>query len=104
MTTTVTGRDGNRINVRFEGETRCAKGGADGYAYEARLLGKATFDIQSGRFTAFELVAIGPRWGKGNCNLRHDDPGPAAMGVVFTLAGDTPADRIPPANIARYGW
>jgi hypothetical protein len=49
-------------------------------------------------------VAVGPRWGKGNCNLRHDDPGPAPMGVVFTLAGTTPAARIPPAHVGHYGW
>jgi hypothetical protein len=104
LTTTITGRDGDRLSVRFEGETRCAKPDPDGYGYEARLLGKATFDLKAGRFTAFELVAVGPRWGKGNCNLRHDDPGPAAMGVVFTLADDSPADRIPPTHVGRYGW
>jgi hypothetical protein len=115
LTSIVTGRDGDRISVRFEGETRCAfKAPAiqatpaasavqDG-GYEAKLLGKATFDVRAGRFMAFELVAVGPRWGKGNCNLRHDDPGPAAMGVVFTLAGDAPVDRIPPAHVGRYEW
>ncbi|HEX4588458.1 MAG TPA: hypothetical protein VH120_00905 [Gemmataceae bacterium] len=104
LTSTVTGRNGERVELRFEGTTRCAKADPDGYGYEARLLGKATFDLKANRFTAFELVAVGPRWGKGNCNLRHDDPGPAAMGVVFTLADDTPADRIPPAHVGRYDW
>jgi hypothetical protein len=104
LTTTVTGRDGDTVDVKFEGETLCAKPDPEGYGYEARLLGKATFDLKAGRFTAFELVAVGPRWGKGNCNLRHDDPGPAAMGVVFTLAGDTPADRLSPTHVGRYGW
>ncbi len=104
ITTTVTDRNGDRVSIRFDGESRCAKAGPEGYGYEAKLLGKAVFDLRRGRFTAFDLVAIGPRWGKGSCNLRHDDPGPAGMGVVFTLAGDTPADRIPPANVSRYGW
>jgi hypothetical protein len=104
LTATVTDRAGDRVNLRLEGETRCATPDPDGRGYEARLLGRAKFDLAAGRFTAFELVALGPRWGKGNCNLRHDDPGPAPMGVVFTLAGTTPADRIPPAHIGRYGW
>jgi hypothetical protein len=104
LTATIVGRDGDKVSARFEGETRCAKPDPNGYGYEAILLGKATYDLAAGRFTAFELVAIGPRWGKGNCNLRHDDPGPATMGEVFTLAGDTPADRIPPTHVGRYGW
>jgi len=48
-------------------------------------------------------VAIGLRWGLGNCNLRRD-PKPAPMGIVFTLAGDTPAERLPPAFVSRYEW
>jgi hypothetical protein len=104
LTTRVVGRDGNTINVLFEGKTRCAKPDPDGYGFEAKLLGKASYDLKAQRFTAFELVAIGPRWGKGNCNLRHDDPGPADMGVVFTLAGNAPIDRLPPTHVGKYGW
>jgi hypothetical protein len=100
----VAGREGDRVGLRFHGQTRCAKPDPDGYGYEARLLGEATFDLAAGRFTSFELVALGPRWGKGNCNLRHDDPGPAGMAVLLTLTSDTPADRIPPTHVGRYGW
>lgn len=104
LITTITAVDGDRVGVRFQGETRCATPDPDGRGYEARLLGKATYDRKAERFTAFELVAVGTRWGQGNCNLRHDDPGPAPMGVVLTLAGHSPADRIPPAHVGRYRW
>jgi hypothetical protein len=104
LTTTVTGRNGDLLSIKLEGETRCAKPDPEGYGYEAKLLGNAMFDAKAGRFTTFELIAVGPRWGKGNCNLRHDDPGPAPMGVVFELAGDSPIDRIPPTHVGRYQW
>ncbi|MDA1249107.1 MAG: hypothetical protein O2820_07755, partial [Planctomycetota bacterium] len=41
--------------------------------------------------------------GYGNCNQRQD-PDPALMGIVFTIAGDSPAERLPPAFVSRYGW
>ena len=52
----------------------------------------------------FELVAVGTRWGAGSCNLRHDDTGPAPLGVLLQLAGDSPAERLPPAFVSHYGW
>jgi hypothetical protein len=104
LTCQVTSVEGDRVGVQFEGETRCATREPEDRGFDAKLLGRATYDLKAGRFTTFELVAVGSRWGQGNCNLRHDDAGPAPMGVVLTLAGDTPADRIPPAHVGKYGW
>ena len=72
--------------------------------FEAELLGSVTFDRATRRVTAFELVAAGPRSGATRYNGRHDDPGPAPMGVVLTLADGTPAERVAPAQIWSYGW
>ena len=103
LTATVVGVEGDRVSLRFEGATRAATPEPQKRGYEPKLLGRATYDLKGGRFTSFELVAVGDRWGLGNCNQRHDaKPGP--MGVVLTLAGDSPAERLPPAVISHYGW
>ena len=62
-----------------------------------RLLGTASFDLTKGRFTAFELVAVGVRAGSTQLNGRRGDTDPAPIGILFTLAGDDPCDRIAPA-------
>ena len=64
--------------------------------YDAELVGEATWDDERGRFTDFDLVAVGPRWGTNQYNNREDDLGPEPMAVAFGLAGDTPAERTPP--------
>jgi hypothetical protein len=72
--------------------------------FEGTWLGRATFDVKSGRFTAFELVVVGLRTGATRYNGRADDLGPAPVGYVFALAPDSPSDRVPPAAIWGYGW
>jgi hypothetical protein len=73
--------------------------------YEARLLGRATYDVAKERFLTFELVAVGTRWGGTQFNVRRDDLDPAPMGVLFTLAGDSPWERVAPAFFNEvYGW
>src|SRR5439155_1402045 len=53
--------------------------------FDAKLLGRATWDEKAARFTAFELVAAGSRWGATLYNGRADDLRPARRG--------TPTDR-----------
>jgi hypothetical protein len=67
--------------------------------FEPALAGEATWDRAQGRFTAFALVAAGPRYGTNQYNNRADDLGPAPLGVAFTLAGSAPRDRTPPHQI-----
>jgi hypothetical protein len=66
------------------------------------LLGYADWDSAAGRFTRFDLLAIGDRWGATQYNGRADDPGPAPMGVLFTITAEP--ERVAPAYIWRYGW
>jgi hypothetical protein len=87
-------RDGV-VSLRLEGETHAAEGTRHGL--ETRLLGKATWDERKERFLTFELLAVGSRWGATQFNVRRGDLGPAPMGVLFTLAGDSPAERVAPA-------
>jgi hypothetical protein len=114
----VTAVTGNVVSLRLEGQTRAAAEGSwpvRGYwdaqrpgrqkrGFEARLLGKATYDVKKERFLTFDLVAVGKRWGATQFNVRSGDLGPAPMGVVFTLAGYSPGCRIAPALFGAYGW
>lgn len=103
LTSTVVQVDGDLVSLSFEGESRASMVSPKKIGYEPKLLGRAKYSLKDQRFVSFELVAVGMRWGLGNCNQRHN-PAPAPMGIVFTLAGDSPAERLPPAFISRYGW
>jgi len=106
------------VTLRFDGATRAEQSGRwpiDGSpngkepgeqtrGVETRLIGHATFDLAAGRFTAFEIVAAGPRHGATQYNFRRDDAGSAPIGFVLSLAADEPAERIAPAFISSYGW
>ncbi len=110
--------DGARLTLRLEGRTRTRETGrwpVRGFedagrpteqerGYEAKLLGRATLDRGTGRFVAFELVALGERRGGTQYNFRGDDLDPAPLGVALTLAGDDPEDRVAPAHVWAYGW
>ena len=71
--------------------------------FETELRGEATFDLATGRFVAFELIASGTRWGGTQFNSRSHDIEPSAVGVVLRLAPED-APRVAPAYIWRYGW
>ena len=103
LTSTVLQVEGDLVSLSFEGETRASMVSPKKIGYEPKLLGRATFNLKEQKFVSFELVAVGMRWGLGNCNQRHN-PAPALMGIVLTLAGDSQAERLPPAFISRYGW
>lgn len=64
--------------------------------FDATLTGEAVWDDRQGAFTAFDLLATGPRWGANQYNNRDDDLGPAPLGIAFKLAGKTPAERTAP--------
>ncbi len=64
--------------------------------YDSTLEGEALWDDGRGAFTAFDLLAAGPRWGANQYNNRDDDLGPAPLGIAFGLAGSTPRERTAP--------
>lgn len=104
LQTTVTRVRGDLVSLRIEGATRVVVTAPENRGYTPKLLGHATYDRRKGSFTTFELLALGMRWGAGNCNQRQDDPGPAPMGVLLTLAGKGHSEQLPPAFISHYGW
>lgn len=97
---TITGVKGNRIEVRFDGETR-ADSGSHGMAL--KLLGGGAYDLNAQKFLRFELVAAGNRWGGTQYNYRFNEP-PSPIGFAFTLAGDSLSDYLAPQLFGAYGW
>lgn len=97
LTAEVTAADGKVVALRLEGETRTEMSGPRKHGLDMRLLGKATYDLTKARFLTFELVAVGSRWGGTQLNGRRRDPDEAPIGILFTLAGDGPCERVAPA-------
>jgi hypothetical protein len=97
LTAEVTGAAGTAISLRLEGESLAAGEGPRPHGLDTKLLGKATFDTAKERFTDVELVAVASRWGATQNNSRRGDLDAAPMGIVFTLAGDGPCERVAPA-------
>jgi hypothetical protein len=115
---------GNRVSLSCKGRTRTAevhdgvhiegKWNARGpgipepqkRGVDARLEGQAVYDLKAERFISFDLVVVSQRWGGNAYNGRLDerDFGPAPLGIVLELAGDSAADRVPPMFFRSYGW
>jgi hypothetical protein len=93
----VTAVDGSVVSLRLEGETLTAMEGRRKHGLDMRLLGKATYDLTKARFLTFELVALGSRWGGTQLNGRRGDADAAPIGILFTLAADSPCERVAPA-------
>jgi hypothetical protein len=97
LSTEVTAVAGDVVTLRLEGETRTSMEDRREHGLDMRLLGKATFDLAKGRFLTFELVAVGSRWGATQLNGRRWDTDEAPIGILFTLAADSPCEHIAPA-------
>ena len=72
----------------------------DGYVLDA-LVNDVNYNPVGGHF---QIVALGTRWGATQYNVRSNDRDTAPIGYAFTLAGDTPAERLAPAFLRAYGW
>jgi hypothetical protein len=62
---------------------------------DVRLQGDFVFDRARDHFTRFDLLAWGEAWGHGRYTPRPP-PGRFPLLIAFSLAGDRPADRVPP--------
>jgi len=69
---------------------------------QTNLIGKASYDLGLEKFTEFEMVAIGKRYGKTENNGRQNSPDSGYIGFLFTLAKGDPSDRIAPAFVDVY--
>lgn len=113
---TIRSVDGPRVELQLVGRSRAVRKGVwhvAGFSdtaknqeqgFETDLLGHATWNRSESRFEAFELVGIGWRWGGSRFNARSDDLEGGPIGILLSLAKDTPAERVAPARIWNYGW
>ncbi len=105
LTSTVMRVEGDRVTIRLEGKSKTSQEGAKDperrtntdqwRGVEVALLGRATYDVKTERFTAFDLVAIGQRWG----GLRWKDEG-GPIGFEFRIAPGRAMDRTPPYGLS----
>lgn len=68
------------------------------HGVSTRLLGHGTYHVEQERFTEFEIVALGRRWGRTSLNGRRRDAPEGLLGFVFRLSGPE-EPRIAPAFI-----
>lgn len=98
LTLAVTGAMADAVELELNGAALLATN-ADpakaGRGYDVRLRGKLRYRPDRQSFDKFEVAALGEHWGETveNGGAR---PGRSLLGVAFGLAGDTPADRVPP--------
>ena len=70
------------------------------HGIECELSGVATWDKVEERFTRFELVAVGKRWGRTQNNGRGRDPSPGRVAFHFEIpAGKR---RVAPTFVSAY--
>ena len=116
MTVEVTDVTVETIDLRLEGAVRNAGQGAWAIrpfgevrgeterGFDCRLGGCLRYDRRHDRFSRFDLIVLGMRWGGSEHNCRWDDLDPAPMGIAFELAGDTPSVRTPPQGSGAAYW
>lgn len=112
----VTAVDGARVTIELRGRSRSDHKGRwpvrnfrdrdrppeVEIGVETALLGRAVYDLDAQRFTTFEMVALGTRWGGTQFNSRGEDLEPSPIGFSLTLADGS--ERVAPAFIWSYGW
>lgn len=69
--------------------------------FEPHILGYVEFDRVRERFTRFDVLMVGSRWGGTTFNMRCDDTDAAPLGIAMTLAQDDALSRIPPHGSPR---
>ena len=107
ITVTLRGRSRATTSGRWpkDGSFAEASGGeAHARGMQTRLAGRATFDRKTGRFTSFELAAVGTRWGQTRYNFRQDDLDEAPIAFAIVLDEDDEGRRVAPAEMGSYGW
>lgn len=124
LTAEVIDVQGNLVSLSYKGRTRTSevhdgvhiegKWNAKGpgipdpqtRGVDAKLEGHAVYDLKAEKFISFEMLALSDRWGGNAYNGRLDarDFGPAPLGIVLTLAGDSAAEQVPPMFFRFYAW
>jgi len=114
LTSTVLSVSKNLVSIRLNGAVHSAQDDTPRWgivreariprrperSFDATLLGYATYDKNQQKFTKFDLVVLGTHTGGGTQFLA----GPVTMGIVLSLAGESPIDHVEPRHLSLYGW
>ena len=98
LTLTVTRATADAVELELNGSALLATAADPAKAdrgYDVRLRGQLRYRPDRSAFDKFDVAALGEHWGETveNGGAR---PGRSLLGVAFGLAGNTPADRVPP--------
>ncbi len=72
------------------------------HGMKTNIIGEAEYDLNRNKFTEFEMVAIGKRYGKTKFNSRQSNTESSYVGFLFSLAENGKADKIAPAFVDIY--
>ena len=86
--------DSDSVKVLLTGETNAQVDGG-GRGLSTKMLGHAEFDLEGGAFKAFEIVALGKRWGKTRFNDRRRQLDATPIGFAFEMADENATPIIP---------
>jgi hypothetical protein len=67
---------------------------------ELKVRGRLTYERSSKKFSRFDLVAFGNRWGSATYNFRSRDMGPAPIGFAFEKLPTKPQNMTRPKFLA----
>ena len=99
ITLRVTQVEGETMHLEIQGKTQAERTENWKGGMRCELLGRAVHD--GTRFTQFQLVALGTRWGETKYNARGGQE-QSQLGIALVL--DNSAPRVAPANHWIYGW
>ena len=95
----VTRVSGKFRHLTITGNTRAERTEKWKGGMECEILGRAVHNGE--RFTQFQMVALGRRWGETQYNARSGQD-KSKLGIALVL--DNKAPRVAPANYWVYGW
>jgi len=97
-----------RVKVKLSGRAKCIKpptGNRNPFSgaridkergVDLKVSGYLVYKPEADRFTSFDLVAHGPRWGAAVYNFRQRDLGPEPIGFAFRLLETKPENMTQP--------
>jgi hypothetical protein len=106
MTLTVERSTAERIALRLDGYAKLGEEFEKGVGRgcEVRVLGFVEYDPKKGAFRRFDVVGTGKAWRSAHTYSALKLQDPWMYGIACELvAGETPAERIPPYNLLHYG-
>jgi hypothetical protein len=105
LTLTVESASADQVRLRLTGTALLANNADTAKAtrgFDVRFFGELHWNRKAEKFDRFDIVAAGDHWGEATFT-RNARPGRQPLGVAIELAGDKPADRVPPQAAREVG-